>query len=381
MPLSHFLKQFFAAEKKYGSKDRKQISSLCYNYYRLGKAAQNISIEERIILATFLCEQSNNEFLHFHKPDWNEKITLPLLEKLSNINNELLIEELFPWPNELSEGIEYEKFASSFFNQPDLFARIRPGKKDIVIKKLQTTTIPFNLIGEDCLVFPNASKIDLVLEIDKDVVIQDASSQRVLDFLAYPPLGPARAGRDGDRGRIRIWDCCAASGGKSILAYDILQGNADLTVSDIRESILSNLKQRFKNADIKNYQSFIADLQTTNCQLPTSNYQLVLCDAPCTGSGTWGRTPEQLYFFEPAMIDSYAERQKNIVSNVITALQKDGLFFYITCSVFKKENEDIVEFIKESFNLELLQMGSIKGYGMKADTMFVSVFRQNIMPS
>ena len=70
-------------------------------------------------------------------------------------------------------------------------------------------------------------------------------------------------------------------------------------------------------------------------------------------------------------------RQKNILSNAITHLQKDGLFFYITCSVFKKENEDIVDFIKGNSNLQLLQMGSIKGYEMKADSMFVAVFRKN----
>src|SRR3954464_5025804 len=78
MPLSHFLKQFFAAEKRYGSKDRNQIAALCYNYYRLGKAAQNISIEERILIAIFLCEHSPSGFLAFHKPDWNEKIMLPI---------------------------------------------------------------------------------------------------------------------------------------------------------------------------------------------------------------------------------------------------------------------------------------------------------------
>ena len=86
MPLSIFLKQFFAAEKKYGSKDRKEIASLCFNYYRLGTAAQQISIEEKIMLATFLCEHSSNAFLAFHKPDWNEKITLSASEKLSIIN-------------------------------------------------------------------------------------------------------------------------------------------------------------------------------------------------------------------------------------------------------------------------------------------------------
>ena len=60
--------------------------------------------------------------------------------------------------------------------------------------------------------------------------------------------------------------------------------------------------------------------------------------------------------------------------HVIPHLQKDGLFIYITCSVFKKENEDMVDYIKEKFHLQLLQMELLKGFDKKADSMFTAVF-------
>ena len=63
IPLHLYLKKYFSADKKYGSRDRKQITSLCYNYFRLGNAVKNISDEERIVLATFLCENRSSEFL------------------------------------------------------------------------------------------------------------------------------------------------------------------------------------------------------------------------------------------------------------------------------------------------------------------------------
>lgn len=66
--------------------------------------------------------------------------------------------------------------------------------------------------------------------------------------------------------------------------------------------------------------------------------------------------------------------QKQIVSNVIPHLQQNGLFIYITCSVFKQENEDMVNFIKEKFHLRLLQMELLKGYDKKADSMFTASF-------
>ena len=79
---------------------------------------------------------------------------------------------------------------------------------------------------------------------------------------------------------------------------------------------------------------------------------MIIADVPCTGSGTWGRTPEQLYYFEDRKIEEYASLQKQIVTNVISHLAPGGYFLYITCSVFKKENEEAIDFIKDKFQLQ-----------------------------
>ena len=366
VPLAVFLKKYFGADKKYGGKDRKQIATLCYHFYRLGKAIPQLPVEEKIIVAMFLCEQVSNDFLHFHKPEWNEIITKPLAEKIEIAG--FSVADVFPWAEELSIGIDAELFRYSFFKQPGLYLRIRPGNKEAVVKKLYNAGIEFNMLHDDCLSLPNSTKVDNILEIDKEVVVQDYNSQQVLNGI--------RNQESSIRYPVSVWDCCAASGGKSILAYDILEGQIELTVSDIRESILSNLKNRFETAGIKNYHSFIADLSVTDSQLPTPNFQLIICDAPCTGSGTWSRTPEQLYYLKRKTIDVYVAMQQQIVSNVIPQLQQGGTFIYITCSVFKNENEDMVNFIKEKFHLQLLQMEFLKGYDKKADSMFTAVFKK-----
>jgi 16S rRNA (cytosine967-C5)-methyltransferase len=365
VPFAAFLKKYFNVNKKYGGKDRKQIAALCYNFYRLGKAIPQLPVEEKIIVATFLCEQTSSDFLQFHKPEWNEIITKPLAEKM--LVAAFTVDDVFPWAEELSTGIDAELFRYSFFKQPDLFLRVRPGNKEAAFKKLQDAGIEFKMPHDDCLALPNGTKIDELLQIDKEVVVQDYNSQKVLNFLKDEVSSIQNP--------ISVWDCCAASGGKSILAYDILNGQIDLTVSDIRESILSNLKKRFATAGIKKYNSFISDLSTANCQLPTNICQLIICDAPCTGSGTWSRTPEQLYYLKRKTIDVYVAMQQQIVNNVIPHLQQGGTFIYITCSVFKNENEDMVSFIKEKFHLQLLQMELLKGYDKKADSMFVAVFK------
>lgn len=366
IPFAAFLKKYFNAHKKYGGKDRKQIAALCYNFYRLGKAAPQLPVEEKIIVAVFICETDSNEFLQFHKPEWNAIITKPIAEKIAIAG--FTTEDIFPWAEALSDSVDAELFRHSFLKQPDLFLRVRPGKKNIVTKKLQDAGIRFEMPNDECIALPNSTKVDTVLEIDREVVIQDLNSQHVLDFL--------KTESSNIKTPVSVWDCCAASGGKSILAYDILNGQTDLTVSDIRESILSNLKERFEIAGIKNYKSLVADL-SQQYSILNQPYSIIICDAPCTGSGTWSRTPEQLYYLKRKTVDEYVAMQQQIVSNVIPHLQQGGLFIYITCSVFKHENEEIADFIKEKFHLQLLQMELLKGYDKKADSMFTAVFKKS----
>jgi 16S rRNA (cytosine967-C5)-methyltransferase len=158
------------------------------------------------------------------------------------------------------------------------------------------------------------------------------------------------------------------------MAKDML-GDIDLTVSDVRESILINLKKRFNEAGITKYKSFIADL-TQSSKLTTNSFHLIIADVPCTGSGTWSRNPEQLYYFEQKKIEEYSILQKKIVSNVIKHLQPGGYLLYITCSVFIKENEEVVDFIEQNFHLDVIKMEVLRGYDMKADTMFAALLQK-----
>ena len=155
--------------------------------------------------------------------------------------------------------------------------------------------------------------------------------------------------------------------------------------------IFGNLKKRFERAGIKKYKSFVADLARNQSkgtlqrspwgpseELATGNYDLIIADVPCTGSGTWGRTPEQLFYFDDKKIDEYASIQKKIVSNAIRHLNRDGYLLYITCSVFKKENEENARYLQEKFNLELVRQETLKGYDKKADTLFAALLKYSL---
>ncbi len=373
MPLAAFLKMHFAANKKFGSKDRKYISQLCYNYFRLGQAVNDLSKEVGIKIALFLCNDSAGEWEILFDNIWLENWSDNFIKRFSFIQADfpsVNVKSIFPFHQFLSKEIDQDLFSFSHCIQPDLFIRVRPFYSTAVLTALQNAQLSYQLIGDDSISLPNGTKLEGIVAIDQQAVIQDLSSQKVGEMLSsIKPLLGSNA--------ISVWDCCAASGGKSILATDVLE-NIELTVSDIRESILHNLKTRFSRAGIKKYHSFAIDLakqMTRQHSMSKNQFDIVICDAPCSGSGTWGRTPEQLHFFNEKSIDQFQQLQQKVVTNIIPAVKKGGYLLYITCSVFEKENESISRFIEANSAFQLMEQKLIKGYNQKADTMFVALFQ------
>lgn len=357
LPLHHYLKTFFKAHPHMGSRDRKRIQQLVYHYFRLGQTAHTLPLRERILLATFLCEQASDDLLHFFKPEWNERVAHPVEDKLTFAHHQL---HIFPFTAHLSNGINAAVFEQSFLHQPKLFIRMRPGKEAAILRLVENA----ERIGEHTLAFPNGTKIETIIPDKGWYEIQDLSSQET-------------GRRFNPQPNEHWWDCCAASGGKSILLHD-QQPKIHLFASDVRASIIENLKKRFAEAGIKNYASKVIDLTSPALRsaLPRTKFAGIVLDAPCSGSGTWGRSPENLYYFKEEQITKYAALQKQIARNVAPFLEDGGTLIYITCSVFKEENEDAVEFLKNECGLRMEESGVISGYERNADTMFVAVARR-----
>ncbi|WP_411274432.1 RsmB/NOP family class I SAM-dependent RNA methyltransferase [Daejeonella sp.] len=363
-PLSKFLPEFFKRNKQMGSNDRRSASRLLYNYYRIGKAFSDKSIEERLFIAEFLCTGVDNPFLQHFRPDLNQNIDLPLEDKIAFLIKDygFKLAEVFPFGH-LSKGINQFQFFKSFFIQPDLYIRIHPDKIDLVVSAIAETAIPFRQIQQYTLALPNGTNLNNIFPDEefpaKPYEVQDLSSQQTLKYFK-----PNRYEH--------WWDACAASGGKSLLLFSE-QPDIKLVVSDIRESVLDNLDERFINAGLRTYQKKVLDL-TKNPDYVLHHYQFdgIILDAPCSGSGTWGRTPEMISQFLDYKIQGFQNLQKTIASNVIKYLKPGKALIYITCSVFKEENEDVVRHLISEHGLQLEGQEILRGYENKADTMFVA---------
>lgn len=360
-PFHLYLKKYFSAHKKHGSRDRKLITRLCYAFFRLGNGViSNIEPEERMLLGIFLTEFSPTPLLE-ERSQWNEKISLPLRDKIKEVSASFDPQQLFKQEKYISNQIQKNEYALSFLQQPKVFIRIRPGRKAAVMSRLASSELAYSSVGNDVLTFSNSKQIEEVVHINKDAVVQDLSSQQVLNMII--PL----------KEKIQsVWDCCAGSGGKSILLRDKI-GKVNLTVSDSRKNILGNLKHRFSRAGIRDYRILQTDLSET---ATLENFDLILADVPCSGSGTWARTPEQLQFFGPEKLEQYVSLQRTIISNTHKHLNPGGYYLYITCSVFSKENEKQTSSIEKECGLNLIRSQYITGYQQQADTLFTALFQK-----
>jgi 16S rRNA (cytosine967-C5)-methyltransferase len=362
-PLHQYLKSYFKTEPKHGSRDRKVITSWCYNYFRVA-TAQLGTIEEKIALGTFLTATNADPLVERIRPPWNTAISNSLDEKLELVKDIISPELLFPYRNNLSNQVDFKSFAKSFLLQPDLFIRLRPGANE-VIKTLSQNAVAFEQISDTTLRLPNSSKLPDKLKPDRDYVIQDYNSQLIAGLVKNALHGNPSAS---------VWDCCAGSGGKSIMTYDMAPG-IHLTVSDRRRNILTNLELRFKAAGLANYKSAVFDLTKAGELCPfTEKFDFIIADVPCTGSGTWARTPEALHFFKPPQIQEYTALQKKIVQAAVSHLKPGGKLLYATCSVFQEENEGVSDFITGTLHLKKDESHLFKGYDIKADTLFGALF-------
>lgn len=149
------------------------------------------------------------------------------------------------------------------------------------------------------------------------VELQDGSSQAAMEMLDVPSGA-------------RVLDYCAGGGGK-VLA---LAARADATwfAHDALPQRLKDLPSRAKRAGVK-----ITTLDTDSAH--QQQFDLVLCDVPCSGSGTWRRTPDAKWRFTEADLKDLNQKQDEILTRAAGIVPAEGVLAYATCSLLREENE------------------------------------------
>jgi 16S rRNA (cytosine967-C5)-methyltransferase len=136
----------------------------------------------------------------------------------------------------------------------------------------------------------------------------------------------------------RIWDCCAAPGGKTLI-LSRRHPAANLLASDANPRRLHALAARLHTESPE-----VRTLEADATRLPEDEglFDLILCDVPCSGTGTLGRNPEIKQRLLPSDLARQAVRQREILSAALTRLAPGGHLLYSTCSLEPEENEHVV---------------------------------------
>jgi 16S rRNA (cytosine967-C5)-methyltransferase len=142
-------------------------------------------------------------------------------------------------------------------------------------------------------------------------------------------------------GARRVWDCCAAPGGKTLILARRL-GSAEILASDVSVKRLAQTEARLRRYAYAEGVGFVA-ADAADAKAVEGSFDLILCDVPCSGTGTLAGNPEIRYRLKVEELARQAERQKAILKGALTRLAPGGRLVYSTCSLEPEECERVVE--------------------------------------
>jgi 16S rRNA (cytosine967-C5)-methyltransferase len=157
---------------------------------------------------------------------------------------------------------------------------------------------------------------------------QDIGSQAIGDFLLDAIENKSTLNE------IKILDLCAGAGGKTLHLSALLNNKGKIYATDYKAARLKNLHQRAEQAGCKNIE--IIDFKEAK---KLKNIDVVLIDAPCSGTGTFKRQADLKYKITQEKIKEYQTIQASLLNEYKSVIHKNGKIIYATCSILPQENE------------------------------------------
>ena len=146
----------------------------------------------------------------------------------------------------------------------------------------------------------------------------------------------------------QVLDYCAGAGGKTLALSAALENRGQIFAYDANKQRLAPMFERLERAGCRNVQVLKdpAGLQSLEGRM-----DLVIVDAPCSGSGTWRRRPDDKWRLTPQQLEQRIAEQQSILAEACTYVRPGGRLVYVTCSIFPSENDDqIASFVDGNAN-------------------------------
>jgi 16S rRNA (cytosine967-C5)-methyltransferase len=181
----------------------------------------------------------------------------------------------------------------------------------------------------------------------------DDGSRLVAELAAAAmPIATGRAAR--------VWDCCAAPGGKTLILTRLL-AEAEILATDVSAKRLAQMTARLRRYA---YAERVRCAAMDAAAAPPEDereakFDLILCDVPCSGTGTLARNPEIRHRLRVEELARQADRQRAILTGALGRLAAGGRLVYSTCSLEPEENERVVEAAASGAGVRRISVGPL----------------------
>ncbi len=371
---SKLIQNYFRSNKNIGSKDRKFISNCFWNIikhrnkinWHLKNHNLKVTFERQVILELFFLnfDYKNNLpkiktfFLFNNKLNKNFKDdNLQFLEYLNFekfINSEMPEYVYYELPEFLLTSIkrnfkfDWKNVALSLNQASFVDLRINTLKnktRDEILDLLREINVPFKISKYSPLGIRLLKRFPINgnrLYKSGNIEIQGEASQLSALILGAKP-------------GMQVADICAGAGGKSLVLADIMKNQGRILSLDINKKKLKHARLRFKRAGVHNVETRLVDLNWSTKGLE-KKFDLVLIDAPCSGIGTWARSPDSRFNFNKKKLAELTNIQSELLLKGSTMVAPGGKLAYVTCSILPEEGVDQIEKFKISLNSDFFEI-------------------------
>lgn len=167
--------------------------------------------------------------------------------------------------------------------------------------------------------------------------VQDASSMFISHVAAHLAAGQP----------VRWLDACAAPGGKTTAVMAALPQGSVVVANEFVRTRAEILRENVAKWGTAN--AAVTNCDTSRFSRHTALFDIIAADVPCSGEGMMRKDPEAVAQWSPALINSCADRQRTIISNLWPALRPGGYMVYSTCTFNRAENEHIIDWMIDEF--------------------------------
>ena len=164
-----------------------------------------------------------------------------------------------------------------------------------------------------------------------------------------------------------VFDVCAAPGGKSMHALDILGGSGHVYAFDITENKLDLIRENAERIGFSNIDIICADALKYNPEYE-EKADVLIADLPCSGLGVMGRKNDIKHNMTPEKEASLAALQRDILRNVSRYVKPGGTLIFSTCTVHKAENEDNAGWISDELPFKPVSIDDLMPEGLECKT-------------